>query len=154
MADFVQIYRSIVKEVAVANNVLRHSCPSQFSARTDPNALPCRFSKAATTCSLIPKAEFFENCPTFMASASHIREITLVTNQWVNSYKRLVPGYEAPVYVAWGQRNRSSLVRVPRYRVGKEKATRMELRSPDPAANPYLAFSVMLAAGLRGIDKG
>jgi glutamine synthetase len=85
---------------------------------------------------------------------THIKEITLVLNQWVNCYKRLVPGYEAPVYISWGRRNRSSMVRVPMYRVGKEKATRIELRSPDPAANPYLAFACMLAAGLKGIEKG
>lgn len=83
----------------------------------------------------------------------HAREITAVNNQWVNSYKRLVPGYEAPVYIAWARRNRSTLVRVPMYKPGKEQATRIELRSPDPACNPYLAFAVMLAAGLDGIDK-
>ena len=80
----------------------------------------------------------------------HAREMCAITNQWVNSYKRLVPGYEAPVYVAWGQRNRSALVRVPMYKPGKEKATRIEYRCPDPACNSYLAFSVMLAAGSRG----
>ena len=85
---------------------------------------------------------------------THMREITSITNQWVNSYKRLVPGFEAPVYIAWGQRNRSALVRVPMYKPGKEKATRIELRCPDPACNPYLAFSVCLAAGLKGIDAG
>ncbi|HET9952229.1 MAG TPA: glutamine synthetase family protein [Candidatus Eisenbacteria bacterium] len=84
----------------------------------------------------------------------HMREIAAVTNQWVNSYKRLVPGFEAPVYVAWAQRNRSALIRIPIYKPGKEKATRIELRCPDPACNPYLAFSVMLAAGLRGIEEG
>ncbi|MFH1236487.1 MAG: glutamine synthetase family protein [Parcubacteria group bacterium] len=84
---------------------------------------------------------------------THVREFTLVTNQLVNSYKRIVPNYEAPCYVAWGQRNRSSLVRVPRYRVGKEKAVRIELRSPDPACNPYLAFAVMLGAGMKGIEE-
>jgi len=81
----------------------------------------------------------------------HAPEITAVTNQWINSYKRLVPGYEAPVYICWARRNRSALVRVPMYKPGKEAATRVEFRSPDPAANPYLAFSVMLAAGLAGI---
>jgi glutamine synthetase len=81
-------------------------------------------------------------------------EITAVCNQWVNSYKRLVPGYEAPVYQSWARRNRADLVRVPEYKPGKEKATRVEFRSPDPACNPYLAFSVMLAAGLEGIEKG
>ncbi len=81
----------------------------------------------------------------------HAPEITAVTNQWINSYKRLVPGYEAPVYICWARRNRSALVRVPMYKPGKETATRVEFRSPDPGANPYLAFSVMLAAGLAGI---
>ncbi len=84
---------------------------------------------------------------------SYIPEITSVLNQWVNSFKRLVPGYEAPVYIVWGQRNRSALIRIPEYKPGKEKATRIELRSPDPGCNPYLAFSVMLAAGLKGIEK-
>jgi glutamine synthetase len=83
----------------------------------------------------------------------HAREITLVTNQWVNSYKRLVPGYEAPVYICWARRNRSALVRVPMYKPGKEGATRIEFRSPDPACNPYLAFAVMLAAGLAGVEN-
>ena len=83
----------------------------------------------------------------------HAPEIAAVTNQWVNSYKRLVPGYEAPVYVSWARRNRSTLVRVPMYKPGKESATRIEFRSPDPACNPYLAFSVMLGAGMDGIEK-
>jgi glutamine synthetase len=82
----------------------------------------------------------------------HSREITAVCSQWVNSYKRLVPGYEAPVYIAWARRNRSTLVRVPMYKPGKETATRCEYRAPDPACNPYLAFAVMLAAGLKGIE--
>jgi glutamine synthetase len=82
----------------------------------------------------------------------YAKEIALVTNQWVNSYKRLVPGYEAPVYICWARRNRSTLVRIPMYKPGKEKATRIEVRNPDPACNPYLAFSAMLAAGLAGIE--
>jgi len=84
----------------------------------------------------------------------HAAEITSVTSQWVNSYKRLVPGYEAPVYLSWARRNRADLVRVPEYKPGRETATRAEYRSPDPACNPYLVFSVMLAAGLDGIEKG
>ncbi len=83
----------------------------------------------------------------------HAREITAVTNQWVNSYKRLVPGFEAPTYLSWARRSRADLIRVPEYQPGKESATRIEFRSPDPACNPYLAFSVMLAAGLEGIEK-
>src|ERR1700761_5495089 len=84
----------------------------------------------------------------------HAREISSIFAQWVNSYKRLVPGYEAPVYVAWSRRNRSALVRVPMYHPGKEKTTRMELRCPDPACNPYLTFAVLLQAGLEGIEHG
>ena len=82
----------------------------------------------------------------------HAREITGICSQWVNSYKRLVPGYEAPVYISWARRNRSALVRVPMYKPGKEAATRCEYRAPDPACNPYLAYAVMLAAGLKGIE--
>ena len=76
-----------------------------------------------------------------------------MTNQWVNSYKRLSVRYEAPVYVCWARNNRSALVRVPVTKEGKESSTRIEFRSPDPACNPYLAFSVMLAAGLKGIEE-
>jgi glutamine synthetase len=83
----------------------------------------------------------------------HAPEIVAITNQWVNSYKRLVPGYEAPVYISWARRNRSTMVRVPMYKPGKEKATRIEFRAPDPACNPYLAFAVMLAAGINGIEN-
>jgi Glutamine synthetase len=83
----------------------------------------------------------------------HAPEITSILNQWINSYKRLVPGYEAPVYISWARRNRSTLVRVPMYKPGKEEATRVEFRSADPACNPYLAFSVMLAAGLDGVKN-
>jgi glutamine synthetase len=84
----------------------------------------------------------------------HAREMSALFAQWVNSYKRLVPGYEAPVYVAWSRRNRSALIRVPLYHPGKEQATRCEIRCPDPACNPYLCFSALLQAGLEGIEKG
>ena len=90
----------------------------------------------------------------FMAGLlKHSKEIVSVVAQWVNSYKRLVPGYEAPVYISWARRNRSALIRVPMYKPGKEMSTRIEYRCPDPACNPYLAFAVMLAAGLKGIEK-
>jgi glutamine synthetase len=85
---------------------------------------------------------------------THAREISAILSQWTNSYKRLIEGYEAPVYVAWGQRNRSAYIRVPEYQPGKEKATRIELRSPDPSCNLYLAFASMLMAGFKGIQKG
>lgn len=80
-------------------------------------------------------------------------EITAITNQWVNSYKRLVVGYEAPVYIAWGRKNRSALVRVPAFKKGKSTSCRLEYRAPDPATNPYLAFAAMLTAGLTGIKE-
>ena len=83
----------------------------------------------------------------------HIKGLNAIINPTVNSYKRLVVGYEAPVNVAWGQRNRSVLIRVPRYTPGHEKAVRVEIRCPDPSANPYLAFASLLAAGLDGIEK-
>ena len=84
----------------------------------------------------------------------HAREIAAVFAQWVNSYKRLVPGYEAPVYVAWSQRNRSALIRIPLYKPGSEQATRAEIRCPDPSCNPYLTFAALLHAGLEGIEQG
>src|SRR4029077_10382324 len=91
----------------------------------------------------------------FMAGpAWHAAEITAVTNQTVNSYKRLVPGFEAPVHVSWARNNRSGLIRVPIAKRANANATRLEYRSPDPACNPYLAFSVILAAGMRGVAEG
>jgi glutamine synthetase len=85
---------------------------------------------------------------------THAREITAITNQTVNSYKRLIAGYEAPVHVCWARNNESALLRLPAPKKGKESSTRIEFRSPDPAANPYLVFSVMLAAGLKGVEEG
>jgi len=84
----------------------------------------------------------------------HAAEITAITNQTVNSYKRLVPGFEAPVHVSWARNNRSGLIRVPIPKRGNPHATRIEYRSPDPACNPYLAFAVLLAAGMQGVKEG
>jgi glutamine synthetase len=83
----------------------------------------------------------------------HAREITAVTNQWVNSYKRLVIGFEAPIYISWARNNRSVVVNVPHAKRGKTESTRIEFRAPDPGCNPYLAFAVTLAAGLSGIEN-
>ena len=83
----------------------------------------------------------------------HAKEITAITNQWVNSYKRLVSGFEAPGYISWSKLNRGDLIRVPSYRKGRENSVRIEYRSPDSACNPYLAFSAILAAGLAGIEN-
>lgn len=158
MADFVQIYRFIVKEVAMQNDVYATFMPKPIFGENG-SGMHCHVSlfKGGNNLFFDSKDDYFlsKTARQFIAGIlTHVPEITLVLNQWVNSYKRLVPGYEAPAYISWGQRNRSSLVRIPRYRVGKEKATRMELRSPDPSANPYLAFALILAAGLKGIDKG
>ncbi|HCM68480.1 MAG TPA: glutamine synthetase [Candidatus Kerfeldbacteria bacterium] len=159
MADFAMLYRFVVRETALQGGAFASFMPKPIFGQNG--------SGMHTHMSLFKDGRnlFFDESDTefhlstmarqFIAGIlKHIPEMTLVLNQWFNSYKRLVDGYEAPVYVSWGRRNRSSLVRVPQYRVGKEKATRIELRSPDPACNPYLAFTVMLAAGLKGIDEG
>ncbi len=162
MADNVMTYRLVAKEIAQGkglhasfmpkpvygiNGSGMHTHQSLFSARGGKGEANVFFEKKDSIhLSKIAKQ--------FIAGLlKHAPEITSVTNQWVNSYKRLVPGYEAPVYICWAQMNRSALIRVPMYKPGKEKSTRIEYRSPDPACNPYLAFSVMLAAGLEGIEK-
>jgi glutamine synthetase len=157
MADNVMTYRLVVKEVAMKHDVHATFMPKpvygingngmhvhQSLFRGERNA----FFEADGPYHLSEVARYY-----IAGILKHAPEITSVCNQWVNSYKRLVPGYEAPVYVSWARRNRSDLIRVPEYRPGREKATRIEFRSPDPACNPYLAFSVMLAAGLEGIEK-
>lgn len=157
MADFTQVYRFIVKQVALQNGLHATFMPKPIFGENG-SGMHCHMSifKGDANIFANGKDEYSlsETARYFTAGIlKHVKEFTLVTNQLVNSYKRLVPGYEAPVYIGWGRRNRSSMLRVPMYRVGKEKATRIELRSPDPAANPYLAFSCMLAAGLKGIEK-
>jgi glutamine synthetase len=158
MADNVMTYRLVVKEIAMKHDYYATFMPKpifgingsgmhvhQSLFKGDSNA----FFDAKDGYNLSQVARGY-----IAGLLKHAPEITAVCNQYVNSYKRLVPGYEAPVYLSWARRNRSDLVRVPEYRPGREKATRIEFRSPDPACNPYLAFSVMLAAGLEGIDKG
>ncbi|MCK4607627.1 MAG: glutamine synthetase, partial [candidate division Zixibacteria bacterium] len=157
MADFAQVYRFIVKEVAMKGEMYATFMPKPISG-VNGSGMHCHQSLSNGGRNL-----FFDKDDQYCLSKlarhymagllRHVKEFTLVTNQWVNSYKRLVPGYEAPVYVSWGRRNRSSMVRVPTYRPGKEQSTRIELRSPDPAANPYLTFACMLAAGLKGIKE-
>ncbi len=155
MADHVMTYRIVVKEVAQ-----QHGCYATFMPKpifgVNGSGMHVHQSlfRGDRNAFFNPDDEFqlSEVGKWYIAGLlKHAPEITSVTNQWVNSYKRLVPGYEAPVYITWGRRNRSTLVRVPMYKPGKEKATRVEYRSPDPACNPYLAFSVMLAAGMAGI---
>jgi len=157
MADAAMTYRLVVKEIALANGVYASFMPKPMA---DQNGSGMHVHQS------LFKGErnaFFDPAEPLHLSAiarsyiagllHHSRAITLVTNQWVNSYKRLLPGFEAPVYMSWARRNRSDLIRIPEYKPGKETQTRIEYRSPDPACNPYLAFAVMLAAGLDGIEK-
>jgi glutamine synthetase len=157
MADNVMTYRLAVKQIAQQHGVYATFMPKPIFGVNG--------SGMHTHQSLFngnENAFFNENDEYHLSDAAkhyiagilrHAPEITIVLNQWVNSYKRLVPGFEAPVYICWSRRNRSALVRVPMYKPGKEGATRVELRSPDPACNPYLAFAVMLAAGLKGVES-
>ncbi|MCM8784296.1 MAG: glutamine synthetase family protein [Candidatus Omnitrophica bacterium] len=157
MADSVMTYRLAVKEIAQQKGLHATFMPKpvygingsgmhthQSLFKGDKNA----FFDPKDKLHLSQIAKYF-----IAGLLKHAQEITSITNQWVNSYKRLVPGYEAPVYICWAQMNRSALIRVPMYKPGKEKSMRVEYRAPDPACNPYLAFSVMLAAGLEGIEK-
>jgi glutamine synthetase len=158
MADSIMTFRLVVKEVAASQGVHATFMPkplegvqgsgmhmhlSMFDG--DDNA----FYDAADPYNLSTLAKCF-----MAGLLRHAAEITAVTNQTVNSYKRLVPGFEAPVHISWARNNRSGLVRVPVAKRGNASATRLEYRSPDPACNPYLAFSVLLAAGMRGVSEG
>ena len=157
MADTVMTVRMVVKEVAARHGVMAtfmpkplpgvqgsgmHTHMSLFDG--DMNA----FYDDGDAYNLSPVARRF-----IAGVLTHARELTAVTNQWVNSYKRLIVGYEAPVYISWARNNRSALVRVPPTKKGKRDSTRIEYRAPDSAANPYLAFAAVLAAGLTGIEK-
>ena len=157
MADNVMTYRIVVKQVAQRHGVYATFMPKPIFG-VNGNGMHVHQSLFKGD-----RNAFFDKDDEYHLSKigkcylagllEHAPEITAITSQWVNSYKRLIPGYEAPVYISWARRNRSDLIRIPEYQPGKENATRVEFRSPDPACNPYLAFSVMLAAGLDGIEK-
>jgi glutamine synthetase len=158
MADAVMTYRLLVKEVANSQGIHATFMPKPMfgEAGSGMHVHQSLFTGERNA--------FFDPNDTYHMTAAgkaysagllrYAPEMCLVTNQWVNSYKRLVAGYEAPIYCCWARCNRSALVRIPMYKPGKEQATRVELRNPDPAANPYLTFAVMLAAGLKGIEDG
>jgi glutamine synthetase len=158
MADHTVTYRLIVKEIAAKNGVYATFMPKPLFGENG--------SGMHTHQSLFKNGRnaFFDPDDRWHLSVDgkafiagqlrHAREISGVFAQWVNSYKRLVPGYEAPVYVAWSQRNRSALIRIPLYKPGAEQATRAEIRCPDPSCNPYLTFAALLHAGLEGIERG
>ncbi|MHC4294971.1 MAG: glutamine synthetase family protein [Planctomycetota bacterium] len=158
MADYTMMYRHVVKAVAAENGVYATFMPKPlFGENGSGMHVHQSLFKGKKNAFFDPKDEYFLSAEAkgYIAGLlTHAREYCAVIAQWVNSYKRLVPGYEAPCYICWGRRNRSAMVRVPEYKPGKEHATRTELRSPDPACNPYLAFAVMLAAGLKGIEDG
>ncbi len=157
MADNVMTYRLTVKEVALKNGVYATFMPKPvFGINGSGMHTHQSLFKGDRNAFFDPNEKHYLSkiAKSYIAGLlKHAPEITAITNQWINSYKRLVPGYEAPVYLSWARRNRADLVRVPEYKLGKENATRVEYRSPDPACNPYLAFSLMLAAGLDGIEK-
>jgi glutamine synthetase len=158
MADNLMTYRLVVKETAIHRGVYATFMPKPLADEWG--------SSMHTHLSLFDgdtNAFYDDSDPYHLSKTArqftagllrHAREITAVTCQWVNSYKRLVPGFEAPVFVSWGRHNRSSLIRIPMYKPNKHASSRIEYRAPDPACNPYLAFSVLLAAGLRGIEEG
>jgi glutamine synthetase len=158
MADHTVTYRLIVKEIAKKSGYHATFMPKPIFGENG--------SGMHTHQSLFKDGRnaFFDGDDEWNLSAAgkafiagqlrHAREISAVFAQWVNSYKRLVPGYEAPVYVAWSRRNRSALIRIPLYKPGAEQATRAEIRCPDPACNPYLTFATLLHAGLEGIEQG
>ncbi len=158
MADNVMTQRLVIKEVAMRNGLYATFMPkpianvngsgmhvNQSLFKGETNA----FYDAESGSHLSPLALSF-----VAGLMHHAPAITAVTNQWVNSYKRLIVGYEAPVYISWASVNRSDLIRVPAYKEGREDSVRIEYRAPDPACNPYLAFAVMLAAGLDGAERG
>src|SRR5881396_3130320 len=158
MADHTVTYRLIVQEIAKKAGYHATFMPKPIFGENG--------SGMHTHMSLFTdgRNEFFDDSDKWHLSETakafiagqlrHAREISTVFTQWVNSYKRLVPGFEAPVYVAWSQRNRSALIRIPLYKPGSEQATRAEIRCPDPACNPYLTFAALLQAGLDGIEQG
>ncbi|MEU5693796.1 glutamine synthetase family protein [Actinosynnema sp. NPDC020468] len=158
MADNVMTFRYVIKEVAITQGVRASFMPKPFSDQPG--------SGMHTHVSLFEgdRNAFYDPEDPYQLSDTgkmfvagllkHAREISGVTNQWVNSYKRLIVGGEAPTAVCWGHSNRSALVRVPMYSPGKSSSRRVEIRSLDSACNPYLAYAVILAAGLKGIEKG
>jgi glutamine synthetase len=158
MADSFMTFRLAVREVAATNGVHATFMPKPFEV-VQGSGMHLHLSLFDGDDNAFYDADdpynLSDTAKSFMAGLlRHAAEITAVTNQTVNSYKRLVPGFEAPVHLSWARNNRSGLIRVPIAKRGNPLATRIEYRSPDPACNPYLAFSLILAAGMRGIAEG
>ena len=158
MADSVMTFRLVVKEIAALHNVHATFMPKPLES-VQGSGMHLHLSLFKDEQNAFHDGDdpynLSETAKQFMAGLlRHAAEITAITNQTVNSYKRLVPGFEAPVHISWARNNRSGLIRVPVQKRNSEQSTRIEYRSQDPACNPYLAFSVILAAGLRGIKEG
>jgi glutamine synthetase len=158
MADTVMTYRQVVKEVAQGRGVYATFMPKPLEGQNGSGMhVHMSLSKGEDNAfyDSDDADKLSETAKRFIAGLlRHSPEIACVCNQWVNSYKRLMPGFEAPSYVSWATVNRSDLVRVPSYRPGREASVRIEYRQPDPACNPYLAFAAILTAGLAGIEEG
>ena len=157
-ADNIMTFRTVIREVALSQGIWASFMPKPFTEHPG--------SGMHTHVSLFEgdRNAFFEAGAEYQLSKTgrqfiagilkHASEISVVTNQWVNSYKRLLGGAEAPPYICWGHNNRSAMIRVPMYKPNKGQSTRVELRTLDAACNPYLAYAVVLAAGMRGVDEG
>ena len=161
MADAIMTYRLVVKEIAI-----KHGCHASFMPKPLADQPGSSMHVHQSLFNFDDENVFYDaDDPSGLGLSAlaksyiagllkYAPEFSLITNQYVNSYKRLQPGMGAPVYCGWSQTDRSALVRVPRYKPGKAESTRIELRSPDPASNPYLTFAVMLGAGLKGVEQG
>jgi glutamine synthetase len=158
MADNAITYRLVVKEIALKNGVYATFMPKPLAGENGSGMHVHQSLFKGDTNAFYDKSDknhLSKTAKGYIAGLlKYAPEMCIVTNQWVNSYKRLVPGFEAPFNVFWAKKNRNAVVRVPAYKPGYEKGVRAELRLPDAACNPYLAFSVMLAAGLEGIKHG
>ncbi len=157
MADSLMTFRLVIKEVAHEDGYyatfMPKPCSDQNGSGMHINMSLFKGARNAFYDAHDPE-QLSDTARQFIAGLlRHARELTLFTNQWVNSYKRLVPGFEAPTRVTWAMRNRADLVRVPSFKTGHESSRRVEYRSPDPACNPYLVFALLLAAGLEGIKN-
>jgi len=158
MADNVMTFRLVVKEVALEKGVHATFMPKPLTG-VQGSGMHTHFSLFEGDTNAFYDAGDEQHLSkigrSFIAGVlRHASEITAITNQWVNSYKRLVMGYEAPLYVSWARNNRSVIVNIPPIKRGRPDGARIEYRAPDPACNPYLAFSVVLAAGLKGVEEG
>jgi len=157
MADIVMTHRLTVKEIAFRNGVFATFMPKPlFGQNGSGMHTHMSLFKEKENIFWAKEGKYFLSQQALQFIAGLLKyspDICSIIAQWVNSYKRLIPGYEAPVYISWAQKNRSDLIRVPMYKPGKEEATRIEYRAPDPACNPYLTFSCLLRAGLKGIEE-